>query len=162
MKHMKRTLTTMAALVLTIGLFAGNGICDGTGSGGSGGGNNNGGQMGSDTGYSNGGSLFANGTCDGTGSGFDTKNLVTVTGEVTAFYNPNETGLNTYHPILLVDGDEVIVNTAPRWYMDQQGIAFEIGQTLTVYGSMATNTLGDARTDRNRNNHNGQCACTAG
>ncbi|NOY22941.1 MAG: hypothetical protein GXO70_05460 [Acidobacteria bacterium] len=133
---MKNVLTGLAVLLVTTSMaFAqmGSGTCDGTGPNNSG--NNQGTQAG---GSGNGAGGSANGT-----TLFDLNTVATVSGEVVEFYSLQEDAAATHNLVLLLeDGTTVAVSTAPSWYLNAQEITFNIGDTLTVTGSIVEQETG--------------------
>jgi len=123
---MKKYLAILAMVILTGLVFAGNGpaagqgTCDGSGSASAGG--------------------------NGTGvSSYDLATETTVTGTVTDFYSTVEDALNPTNPIItLDDGSILIVQTGPAWFMENQEFSIEVGDVITVTGSLTTNVDGDA------------------
>ncbi len=131
---MKNVLTGLAVLLVATSMaFAqmGSGTCDGTGP------NNTGSNQGLQTG--------GNGTdSSGNGTGlFDLNSVMTITGEVVEFYSLQENAVSAHNlVVLLEDGTTAVVSTAPAWYLDAQEIAFNIGDILTVTGSLVEQDAG--------------------
>lgn len=125
---MKKLLTTLSVFLVTTSMvFAqmGSGTCDGTGP------NNNGRNQGQQ--------VDGNGT-DGSGIGsgqYDLSTVITITGEIVNFYSLQDDAISPHSlVVLLEDGTAVIVSTAPNWYLDAQEITFNIGDIVTITGSL--------------------------
>jgi len=131
---MKNVLTGLAVLLVTTSMsFAqmGSGTCDGTGP--------------ANTGSNQDVRSGTNGT-GGSGNGttlFDLNTVTTVTGELVEFYSLQEDAVAAHNFVLLLeDGSTVVVSTAPAWYLDAQEITFNIGDMLTVTGSLVEQEIG--------------------
>jgi hypothetical protein len=124
---MKKYLAIFAMVILTSVAFAGNGpgagqgTCDGSGS-------------------TSAGSKAGSGV-----SSYDLSTETTVTGTVTSFYSIVEDALNPTNPVItLEDGSSLIVQTGPSWFMDNQDFSVEIGDVITVTGSLTVNVNGES------------------
>lgn len=131
---MKNVLTGLAVLLVTTSMaFAqmGSGTCDGTGP--------------ANTGSNQGAQSGMNGT-GGSGNGttlFDLNTVTTVTGELVEFYSLQEDAAAAHNLVLLLeDGSIAVVSTAPAWYLDAQEMTFNIGDILTVTGSLVEQEIG--------------------
>jgi len=131
---MKNVLTGLAVLLVTTSMaFAqmGSGTCDGTGP--------------ANTGSNRGVQSGTNGT-GGSGNGtslFDLNTVTTVAGELVEFYSLQEDAAAAHNLVLLLeDGTTVVVSTAPAWYLDAQEMSFNIGDILTVTGSLVEQEIG--------------------
>lgn len=142
----KLWLYLMLSLVLVVGMPAvmagngngnGDGVCDGSGSGSTNGGS--GGQNGGNGGSGNQGGQGYQGDRAGE-SHYDPATVMTINGVVSGLGCPLATGSGNQRGENFIltgeDGMEYTVVTAPFWFMENQELTFEVGDAVTVTGSL--------------------------
>ena len=95
-----------------------------------------------------GGNGSGNGPGKGSGTGdssYDINTETTVIGEVISFYSVNGYASNPKNPIILLeDSTELIVQTGPSWFMDNQEFSIKLNDIIIVIGSLITSANGNS------------------